>query len=550
MNMEKPIVGEDKAWGESVSAWRSWAELFLGVILVPLILLVMVFLFWVHSSAFIPLDQSGQEQGVMEEWLNEARIGQVTLADLTSRTRRAFLGNPGGQELNDAREDLLQFLDALGVPASVTLNQQIPLFPNIFQMTVEFPEAPGGALVWNSGLPKAVGANSKSWEIHLRGDAGARIRVEGQLRTYQVRREQEEEGRIRARRALGLMTGLLVASVGWLAWSMRQRANRRKEKRKLREAHLEAESRLHHTREEKLAAETALLQNRLEQQEQLLKSVQVVAGAYAHNLQNLLLPPGRLVDDCIRHETTGVDREEDGTQEFRLRELKRLLAQVSDRVRQTLQALRRDPGQYKEDILDLGGLASGVLSTWRDLADQRWQIDVFQGNRPEPAVSNSMGWRVRADESHLAQAIENLVVNARDAIFEKRSAILKEAQAKPLEIRKKAILEATAWRGKIEIGWSAPGQGHRGPELYVEDNGQGMDPATLAKCLSPGFTTKQGNALAHGVNSGMGLGLAFLAGTLERMGARLGIESELGKGTKVTIRFPCFQEKVAGGGSG
>ncbi len=548
MSLGSSVEPGNEAAGEFFPASRSWAELFLGVILVPMILLVMVYLFWRHSNAFIPLDESSQEQGVIEEWLNEARIGQVTLADLTSRTRLAFMGNPDGQELQDAREDLLQFLEALVVPASVTLNQQIPLFPNIFQVVVDFPRNPGNSFIWNSGLPKVVGAHSKSWEVYLRGDAEARIRVEGQLRTYQVRKEQEQEARVRARRALGLMAGLLAASVGWLVWGMRQRSIRRKEKRKLREAHLEAEARLHQTREEKLAAETALLQNRLEQQEQLLKSVQVVAGAYAHNLQNLLLPPGRLVEDCLRHETDGTMRNEDGNQEFRLRELKRLLALVSDRVRQTLQALRRDPGQYKEEILDLGKAASGVLTTWKDLANQKWQIDILNISQPELVANQCVDLRVRADESHLAQAIENLVVNARDAIFEKRSHLLREAHAQPPENRKKAILESTAWRGIIGIGWDPSGAAGEGPSLNVEDNGQGMDQATLAKCLAPGFTTKQGNALAHGVNSGMGLGLAFLAGTLERMGARLAIESKLGKGTKVSIQFPHFQEMEAGGG--
>jgi len=292
-----------------------------------------------------------------------------------------------------------------------------------------------------------------------------------------------------------------------------------------------------------------LLQNRLEQQEQLLKSMQVVAGAYAHNLQNLLLPPGRLVEDCIRHQSLERGDGEDGSQEFRLRELKRLLAQVSDRVRQTMQALKRDPGQYKEELLDLGRVLAGVLSTWKDLADQKWQIDVLSGVNPKSHQAKSGDFRVRADESHLAQAIENLVVNARDAIFEKRSQLLREAQSKPVEHRKNALLEAAAWRGRIEIGWWGAGSIGEGPGLYVEDNGRGMTPETLSRCLAPGFTTKQGSALAHGVNSGMGLGLAFLASTLERMGAQLGIRSELGKGTKVTINFPRFQEKEGPGAS-
>jgi signal transduction histidine kinase len=530
-----------------IPAWRSWAELLLGAILVPALVLVIVLGFWRDPRAFFPVDQGAQEQGIMEEWFNEARIGQSNLVDLTARLRKEYARDPFGREVADTREDLLEFLDALGVPTSITLNQQIPLFPNIYQVTIEFAEPSIPSVLWNSGLPQAVGTMAKSWLIRLRGDSGAAVRVEGQLRTYQVRKEQEEEERTRARRALGLMSGLLVASLLWLGWSLRQRALRRKERRRLREAGLEAEAQLYQAREEKLAAEATLLQHRVEQQDQLLKSLQVVAGAYAHNLQNLLLPPGRLVDDCIRQESiSSAGRGDDPGQMVRLRELKRLLGQVSERVRQTLQALRRESGQYRPEVLNLEKVSNAVFSTWKDLADQRWHIDLVASGFGEGSCPDSGQWFVRADESHLAQALENLIVNARDAIFDRRGLLLREAQASTGPNQKDAILQASAWRGKIEIGLESTDAGH-GPGLFVRDNGQGMTAQTLEQCLSPGFTTRHNNALAHGAGSGMGLGLAFLANMIERMNAKLTIQSEFGKGTKILIRFPVFHKEDGAG---
>jgi len=65
--------------------------------------------------------------------------------------------------------------------------------------------------------------------------------------------------------------------------------------------------------------------------------------------------------------------------------------------------------------------------------------------------------------------------------------------------------------------------------LEINDDGQGMDEETKARCLDPYFTTKSGKEV--------GLGLAFLAQSAEDTGGRLSVESEKGKGTKVTAVY-------------
>ena len=528
-----------------VPQWRSWLEVALGAVIVPAMIMVSIMFFWRDAKIFVPVEQSDLERGIMEEWFNEARIGQADLVGLARRVQELARRNQAMQEETEAREDLLEFLDALGVPTSITINQQLPLFPNIYRLAVEFDDPDVKAVEWSSGLPRPFGAATKEWLVDLAGGSGTKVRAEGQLRTYQVRRAQEEDRRRGARKALAITSVVLGASIFWLGWSIRQRALSRKEKRKIRESQLEAAAEVFHAREEKLAAEAELLQNRLEQQDQILKSLQVVAGAYAHNLQNLLLPPGRLVDDCIRYESSKVVLDEN-VQGNRLLELKRLLGQVSDRVRQTLQALRRDPGQYQPRLVELDKLAKSVHAIWKDLADQRWQIDVSCDVDSEGENPRGGPWLVWADDSHLAQALENLLVNSRDAIFERRSRMLKEAHAQSQGAvqQKESLLRVCGWRGKIGIRVSGS-EGQEGPSLIVKDNGQGMSPEILENCLKPGYTTKQNNALVHGASSGMGLGLAFLSSTMEQMGARLEIKSNPEIGTRVAIHFPCKSKEIS-----
>ena len=66
--------------------------------------------------------------------------------------------------------------------------------------------------------------------------------------------------------------------------------------------------------------------------------------------------------------------------------------------------------------------------------------------------------------------------------------------------------------------------------VTVEDSGAGMTPEVLARAFEPFFTTRPGR--------GIGLGLATARGIVERYGGVIGIESEAGKGTTVTLSLP------------
>ncbi len=67
----------------------------------------------------------------------------------------------------------------------------------------------------------------------------------------------------------------------------------------------------------------------------------------------------------------------------------------------------------------------------------------------------------------------------------------------------------------------------------VQDNGCGMDEATLARATDP-FAT---NGTKHAARR-VGLGLPFLVQAVEMTGGEFGIESRPGKGTTVRFAFP------------
>lgn len=102
----------------------------------------------------------------------------------------------------------------------------------------------------------------------------------------------------------------------------------------------------------------------------------------------------------------------------------------------------------------------------------------------------------------LEQIVLNLVINARDAI----------------DGRGQIVLGC----GQNSAGWA---------ELWITDNGSGMDDETLARLFEPFFTTK-------GPRQGTGLGLSMVHGFVTRTGGTIEVDSNLGEGTRFTLSWP------------
>src|SRR5262249_44828092 len=134
-----------------------------------------------------------------------------------------------------------------------------------------------------------------------------------------------------------------------------------------------------------------------------------------HNIKNLLVRPNDLLSRCL--EGDGLS----GPKGQMLQEVRQTLGTVTERLQQILQTVRRDPTQPVRERLDLNQLLVDILATWQDLARERWKVTLSLEQAPGPL------W-VEGDPSHLQQALENLLFNARDATFEMRNYLREQAR--------------------------------------------------------------------------------------------------------------------------
>jgi len=122
---------------------------------------------------------------------------------------------------------------------------------------------------------------------------------------------------------------------------------------------------------------------------------------------------------------------------------------------------------------------------------------------------------VIGDDSRVQQVVMNLTVNARDAM------------------RSGGVLSVTT---DVERAADAGADGDDTPArgwatLRVGDTGIGMAPQVLDRVFEPYFTTKTRE-------QGTGLGLAIIQGVVEELGGTIEAESEPGRGSVFTVRFP------------
>ena len=127
-------------------------------------------------------------------------------------------------------------------------------------------------------------------------------------------------------------------------------------------------------------------------------------------------------------------------------------------------------------------------------------------------------WRVCVDKSELDLALVNLALNARDAMPD---------GGRVLIAAENAHFDAGAAPEGLPIEDSAGDF----VALSVADTGSGIPPELLSRVVEPFFTTK-------GPDKGTGLGLSQVYGFARRSGGTVTIDSEVGRGTKVTVYLP------------
>jgi PAS domain S-box-containing protein len=118
-------------------------------------------------------------------------------------------------------------------------------------------------------------------------------------------------------------------------------------------------------------------------------------------------------------------------------------------------------------------------------------------------------WPAMVDVAEFETALVNLVINARDAMA--------AGGTITVSARNEALREETRAGEYVAVS--------------VEDTGVGIAPDVLGKIFDPFFTTKP-------IGKGTGLGLSQVHGFAHQAGGTIRVDSELGKGTTITMLLP------------
>jgi PAS domain S-box-containing protein len=243
-------------------------------------------------------------------------------------------------------------------------------------------------------------------------------------------------------------------------------------------------------------------------QMQRVDSLGVLAGGVAHDFNNLLTVMGANVE-LMRL------RLEEGN------ELLSFLGDIETSVRRAADLTRR--------LLAYAGRAKPVMTSVDLNATARDMVRLIGVTLPEAVeVTTELAENlpsVRADSAQTQQVVLNLLTNAADAMAGRTGKI--------------AIRTFTTTLTDDDLRRRFPAQALL-PGMYValsvEDEGSGIDPATMARIFEPFFTTKA---------SGHGLGLSALLGILRAHRGGFELSSQAGRGTWFCLYFPADDGKTA-----
>jgi two-component system cell cycle sensor histidine kinase/response regulator CckA len=231
---------------------------------------------------------------------------------------------------------------------------------------------------------------------------------------------------------------------------------------------------------------------------QKMEAVGQLAGGVAHDFNNILtavigyadLLLGRLPrNDPNRHP---------------LEEIRKGGERAASLTRQLLAFSRRAAMQPR--IVDLNDAIRNLEPMVRALAGENVHFEI--------TLSNAVG-RIRVDPTQLEQVIVNLIVNARDAMPEGGSVIVRTDRV---------VVEEDA----PQPPQAPPGAYAR---LRVTDTGIGIPSEVIQHIFEPFFTTKE-------PGRGTGLGLATVYGIVRQHGGFVNVAGAPGRGAEFEILLP------------
>ncbi|HFQ92941.1 MAG TPA: tetratricopeptide repeat protein, partial [Anaerolineae bacterium] len=255
---------------------------------------------------------------------------------------------------------------------------------------------------------------------------------------------------------------------------------------------------------DRLKAETAL------RQAQKLESLGILAGGIAHDFNNLLvamLGQTSLALAKLPPESSAQPRIEKAVQ---------AAEQAADLTRQMLAFSGK--GQFHIQPINMNKLIETNLHLFQTAAPKnvRLRSQLLPDLPP-----------IEADAGQMQQVVMNLIINGAEAIGERPGTVWIRTSEQ----------EITADNPPIPHFAGNPLKPGRYVRLEVENDGEGMDTATLEKIFDPFFTTKD---LGHG------LGLAAVLGIVRGHEVCIEVNSQAGEGTMFTLFFPALAEPKPG----
>jgi signal transduction histidine kinase len=238
-----------------------------------------------------------------------------------------------------------------------------------------------------------------------------------------------------------------------------------------------------------------------------LETVGRLAGGVAHDFNNLLTGV-LLYCDLLLATLDRENRARKYAEEIRAASL-----QATGLVRQLLALTKPTKGEPR--LLSLNETVEGMRNLLTRLVGENIELQFHLDCR--------LGL-TKMDPTHAQQVLLNLVLNSRDAMPEGGQIRVETSDCKV------QMMHGAVAAGKRAVLPCAL--------FTVEDNGCGMDASTQEHLFEPFFTTKAGK--------GTGLGLATVHDIVTRSGGLIHVDSEPGRGTRISVLLPLAAQSAEG----
>ncbi|MCK6614426.1 MAG: PAS domain S-box protein [Ignavibacteriaceae bacterium] len=227
---------------------------------------------------------------------------------------------------------------------------------------------------------------------------------------------------------------------------------------------------------------------------QKMESIGTLAAGVAHEVGNPLASISALVQLILRTSDDPFTKE-------KLDLVKSQINRISKIIRDLVDFSR--PSNYEMRLTDLNANVKEsieIVQVGKKAKNITFKSDFDQNIAPIPLVADQ-----------LQQVFVNILINAVDSVADK-------------------IAQSEDYKGVIKIKTSFDSE-----HVYItfEDNGLGIDEASIVKIFEPFFTTKK-------EGKGTGLGLWVSIGIIQSFGGEIKVNSIPGEWTRFTVQLPIY----------